>query len=66
VCSGTDRIHPSPRLDPSAEFWTLPGKEANLSFVFPHEDHIMYAVIGNCLAGLLAISLFTATIRLSK
>jgi len=26
----------------------------------------MYAVIGNVLAGLLAISLFTATIRLSK
>jgi len=26
----------------------------------------MIAVIGNCIAGLLALSLFTATVRLSK
>jgi hypothetical protein len=65
VCWVTVRIQASSHLDSAAEFWTLRGKEAILSFVSFLEEN-MYAVIGNVLAGLLAISLFTATIRLSK
>jgi len=40
-------------------FWT-PSRWA------PYDRNNMVAVIGNVLAGLLAVSLFTATVRLSK
>ncbi len=45
-------------------FWT-PRRRGPYDQVFTKEA-LMLAVIGNVLAGLLAISLFTATVRLSK
>jgi hypothetical protein len=50
------RNAPVPR---SAVFWT-PARPP------PYDADNMVIVIGNVLAGLLAVSLFTATVRLSK